>query len=740
MTDISKELDFEQFIKANPGVQKFLSESAKEIIQQLPAEDRPKKPYVEKSFEDFIIVCGLPIVDQQKFPTLQKFFCNKVLPKIGIDQMIRNDPMSSRCWGWDENKENTVGCVILDFKNAQFAEEAISGTPGDSSKPGIDGLVFDKKHTLKAFSYIQYNKIMDQADEFQAPKLLQKKELQEWQNSEEEIYAIQNGKKLYLHKLFHLSKNPSYVLPDNQPFITLNGVNKIEWSKNGTYLVEYMEEGFQLYGGKKMEKLNFYPHKNVKNIEFNSTETHILSYNGTVAENQDSENYIVWNVDQVQKVRTFKAAQDDEWGGMKFNHAGTLVGRIASHQLFVYKLPEMTLLPDPQTKERIPIVVKNIQAFDWIANSNSVCVASYPGRRDYNSEDIKKQPTKLAIIELPSRRELKWKSISWEISDVQFESEADGKYILAIMKKMNRNKLVSTLIHVVNLQNRNLLEITDLELQVGEHGALKSYNFEPNTGKLAVNLAQKQNFATNSKTTQFTINLYDIHYKGKTIVIDLIQQFTEQKIPETLWSQNGSFFALINKDKESSQQGILECGFVSKNKDKKFQAEVIRKYDNLSYMDYGEYDSTGRLIITGSSHASSINIFNALGESIYKDTYVKEDQIQFCAWRPRNKHLIKIEEKNKVLAEIKPNNANWKRWQEEDKKILNKKEYEEEQRKKKQEKEFLEYMAKKREQWDSTRKERIQLRGFDEENLQDTAEYTIILNEEIVETGIIDKK
>lgn len=42
-------------------------------------------------------------------------------------------------------------------------------------------------------------------------------------------------------------------------------------------------------------------------------------------------------------------------------------------------------------------------------------------------------------------------------------------------------------------------------------------------------------------------------------------------------------------------------------------------------MDYGEYDSTGRLIITGSSHASSINIFNALGESIYKDTYVKED-------------------------------------------------------------------------------------------------------------------
>jgi hypothetical protein len=67
--------------------------------------------------------------------------------------MVRNDPMAPRCWGWDEEKKNTNGCVILDFKNGQLAEEAISGTPGDSSKPGLDGLVFDKKHTLKAFSY-----------------------------------------------------------------------------------------------------------------------------------------------------------------------------------------------------------------------------------------------------------------------------------------------------------------------------------------------------------------------------------------------------------------------------------------------------------------------------------------------------------------------------------------------------------------------------------------------------------
>lgn len=82
---------------------------------------------------------------------------------------------------------------------------------------------------------------------------------------------------------------------------------------------------------------------------------------------------------------------------------------------------------------------------------NAICVASYPGKRDYDAEDIKKIPTKLAIVEIPSRRELKWKSISWEISEAYFESDAEGKYVIAIMKKMNKNKVVSTLIQLVNL-------------------------------------------------------------------------------------------------------------------------------------------------------------------------------------------------------------------------------------------------------------------------------------------------
>lgn len=48
-----------------------------------------------------------------------------------------------------------------------------------------------------------------------------------------------------------------------------------------------------------MQKLNYYKHKNLQNVEFSANEKYIMSYNGTVVENNDPENYIIWNVNEV---------------------------------------------------------------------------------------------------------------------------------------------------------------------------------------------------------------------------------------------------------------------------------------------------------------------------------------------------------------------------------------------------------------------------------------------------------
>jgi len=56
-----------------------------------------------------------------------------------------------------------------------------------------------------------------------------------------------------------------------------------------------------------MQLLNFYKHENVRNVEFSPDEKYILSFNGPVTEAPDSENYIVWNVIELDKIRSFKA-------------------------------------------------------------------------------------------------------------------------------------------------------------------------------------------------------------------------------------------------------------------------------------------------------------------------------------------------------------------------------------------------------------------------------------------------
>lgn len=58
-----------------------------------------------------------------------------------------------------------------------------------------------------------------------------------------------------------------------------------------------------------MKKLSHFTHKGVKEIKFSPCENYILSYNGTIVDAPDEDNFIVWSVAEVKKLRIFKALQ-----------------------------------------------------------------------------------------------------------------------------------------------------------------------------------------------------------------------------------------------------------------------------------------------------------------------------------------------------------------------------------------------------------------------------------------------
>lgn len=143
-------------------------------------------------------------------------------------------------------------------------------------------------------------------------------------------------------------------------------------------MIETLEDGFQLYGGKELKKLSFFPHKSVKEIEFSPCENYILSYNGTIVDAPDEDNFIVWHLAEVKKLRIFKALQQDIWGSFKWNFDGKYIGRIGDHKISVYELPSMVMISDSQGNQN-SINVRNIQKFFWCTKQNIVIGCSYVG-------------------------------------------------------------------------------------------------------------------------------------------------------------------------------------------------------------------------------------------------------------------------------------------------------------------------------------------------------------------------
>ena len=108
-----------------------------------------------------------------------------------------------------------------------------------------------------------------------------------------------------------------------------------------------------------------------------------------------------------------------------------------------------------------------------------------------------------------------------------------------------------------------------------------------------------------SSRSAFNFSIYSIEEETKGITIKDNGQIMQKLANEFLWSKNGIFFALVNKDENSSNQGILETGYLHKDNNKNYVPEIIRSYTNLSYMTHAMWDPSGRFIMTSSSTTKS---------------------------------------------------------------------------------------------------------------------------------------
>jgi len=160
-----------------------------------------------------------------------------------------------------------------------------------------------------------------------------------------------------------------------------------------------------------------------------------------VVDAPNSRNYIVWNAFSMEILRVFPAEQTDVWGTFRWSSDSKYIAKCGNGLISIYEFPTMQMTKDASGK-RTSIRVNNIQKFIWYERENLLVCACYPGNLRTNDDNT----TRIVIIDIITRKEYKWKTISWELADCDLVSSETEQWICAILKKSQKKKVISTVI------------------------------------------------------------------------------------------------------------------------------------------------------------------------------------------------------------------------------------------------------------------------------------------------------
>mmetsp|Transcript_6005 Transcript_6005/g.6570 ORF Transcript_6005/g.6570 Transcript_6005/m.6570 type:complete len:709 (+) Transcript_6005:52-2178(+) len=706
MVDFLKHLDYTDAIKAEPELKEHLEKVGRTYNEQHKNDENYRQPFFDQDFSNFVILAGLPKVDGEKLDTLYKVLVEKLFPKLGV-QNVKNFSI------------NNDGGAIVEFEDTESAQNAATA---------LDDFKLDKQHTIKTCLFDDYDKIVNMSSNYAEPKLLNKEELDNWlldpRQRDQLLIRSQGVTTMMWFDSLQKEMTPVYANNDGHPIevpaLNDSRITKFVWSKTGAYLAALLPEGVQLFGGPKLVKLDFYPHQGVKNVEFAPNEQYFLSFNGTVIEAPNSENFIVWSVGTIEKLRVFKADQSQGWGSFSWSYNGEYLASVSGDLLGVYELPSMKLIEDVNTKKRTAIGITHLQKISWSPTSNMLIAAAYIPRGKHTGEADSKQKSEfkgnMYVFKFPSKEQIKWRTITWQFRDCQIYWDAHGKKACVVYLRKKGKKKYTTQIQLAEISSK-AFSVVEQEFQ-----DVKSVHVDETGRRLAVVYLDPAAKDVQAGTLKYDVEIYKIDDE-KTPFKEL-GKLRDKTISHVLWSTTGSFFALVNNEKGNPNNGFLEFGVIKPN-----NTLEILKNQRIAYMNRAEWDASGRVFVV-TSEGNHFSLWNPLGVQLVKDTMPGIEQV---TWRPRPK-LVSEEKEKQIIQNIKEYT---KRYDIEDDMIVNKLKYEKERVRKERKEEFMKFLEKKKKKWEETKAERVKLFGFDEDKLSDLTYEEIVEDERLQDTQIV---
>lgn len=426
---------------------------------------------LEQGLDAFVVIDGLPEVNDEQKPKLVKF----LLKKLNTVGRTREDlifmPMG------DNGK--SLRFAFVEYSSPAEAAAAVRG---------LDQTPLDKKHTLrvnKMTDVDRYGREGKVNEEYEEPVIEEFKEkehlrsfLADPSGRGRDQFAMYRGESVGV--FWNNEKEAPENIVDRQHWTE----SFVQWSPLGTYMVSVHAQGVQLWGGPSWTRQKRFAHSFVNMLEFSPNEKYVCTWSNrpiSVPEEghpqlsayDDGKNYVIWDLETGKPLRSFanldipdpvdseapQLGPKSPWPAFKWSADDKYVARLTNGQsISVYELPNMNLL------DKTTIKMDGVVDFEWApATVRRDGVKEYEQLFCFWTPEMGSNPARVGLMSIPSKQVVRSLNL-FSVSDAKLHWQSDAAYLAVKVDRHSKSKKsLATTLEIFRVKEKGVpVEVVDI--------------------------------------------------------------------------------------------------------------------------------------------------------------------------------------------------------------------------------------------------------------------------------------
>jgi translation initiation factor 3 subunit B len=616
---------------------------------------------LEQGYDSFVVVDGLPKVNEEQKPKLVKFLLKKL---------------------------NTVGKTREDMIHMPMGDDGQSlsfafveySSPGEAAAATrqLDMVPLDKKHTLrvnKMTDIERYGREGRVDDEYHPPQIDEfvEKEHLRWflkdpSGRGRDQFVMYRGDSVGVY--WNNEKDQPETIVD-RPFWTETFV---QWSPLGTYLTSIHAQGVQLWGGPSWSRQARFAHPFVNLVAFSPHEKYMVTWSNrpisipdeghpALSIEDDGKNYVIWDIATGAPLRSFanlelpKAEEGrpppkQQWPAFKWSSDDKYVARLVQGQsISVYELPRMNLL------DKTSIKIEGVVDFDWApATPQREGVKTYEQLFCFWTPEIGSNPAKVGLMSVPSKQIVRTLNL-FSVSDAKLHWQSEAAYLCVKVDRHSKSKKSqATTLEIFRIKEKGVpVEVVDTIKDT-----VINFAWEPKGDRFAIITTTEPVGATAVAPKTAVAFFCPEKAKGPFAGnFKHLRTLDKKNSNAIYWSPRGRFVVIATvANTQSSDLDFFDLDFEGEKpeaeKDLTANLQLMNIADHYGVTDV-EWDPSGRFVATWAtvwkhSMENGYHIYDFRGEALREEPV---DKFKQFAWRPRPPTLLSKEEQKQIRKNLR---------------------------------------------------------------------------------------